>query len=341
MVSAPAAGITRRSSSNPISLILKSIFGLFIGILIILLLAPTVLWFAESQNTAKTFSHSKDVLSTSGATGYIRTIDIGKSISPMNCYENKVEGNCLYYHYKLEELQYAVKDYCGDLSSNQKIIVTKGQECHRDSNDEEVCEQCYSVNESNWNIVKEEIKYQSFSIGNFKVNDPIYATFIGSEEYNKQIDENHKEIMSYVKDGSRLLVSGSSDGSVISYGGKKKNLIISTKDYQSTYEYLKSRDRFIAWILRIVTFIILLIGYNLIFGPISVLSNFVRKIPFIGRFIDNAVDSIIFIVSLILAIIHFIVLWVLIMIIKNIVWIAIIVAVAIGLFYLYTYLKKR
>ncbi len=337
----PGAGQIQRASSNPISVIFRSIVGVFIGILIILLLAPTVLWFAESQNSAKIFSHSKEVLSNSVVSGYIRTNGIANANNQMVCYENKISGNCLYYDYELEELQYTVKDYCGKLSENQKIIETKGQDCHRDSNDEEVCEQCYSVNESEWNVVKSENKFSAFSVGNFKVLNPDNAKIVGSDKYERQIDVNHRENMNYIKDGVNLLVAGKSDGHVISDGGKKKYLLVSTKDYQSTYDYLKSQDRFIAWLLRIIAFIILLVGYNLIFGPISVLSNFVRKIPFIGKFIDGAVDSIIFIVSLILAIIHFIILWILIMIIKNIIYIAALVAV-IGLgFYLYTKFKKK
>ena len=336
----PAGKIQRAGPTNPITAIVKSIAGVFVGILIILLLAPTVLWFAENQNTAKVFSFSKEVASTSGATGFIRTNDIANADSPITCYQNKVEGNCLYYAYKLEELQYIVKDYCGTLRSNQQVIEKKGQKCYRDSNDEERCEQCYLVNESNWNVIQQENKFQSFSIGSFKVSYPDSARIIGAELYTKQIDATHRESMNYFKDNMRLLVAGNSDGLTISHGGNKKYLLVSSKDYQSTYDALKAQDRIIGWILRILTFVILLIGYNMIFGPISVMSNFVRKIPFLGKWIDNAVGGIIFLVSLLLAIVHFIILWILIMIIKNIILIAILVAVGIGIFYLYTHFKK-
>jgi hypothetical protein len=147
--------------------------------------------------------------------------------------------------------------------------------------------------------------------------------------------------MNYFKDNMRLLVAGSSDGSTISHGGNKKYLLVSSRDYQSTYDTLKAQDRLIGWILRIVAFIILLVGYNMIFGPISVMSNFVRKIPFLGKWIDNAVGGIIFLVSLLLAIVHFIILWILIMIIKNIILIAVLVAAGIGIFYLYAHFKKN
>ena len=94
------------------------------------------------------------------------------------------------------------------------------------------------------------------------------------------------------------------------------------------------------WVLRFVAFVILLVGYSMIFGPISVMSNYVRKIPLLGKLIDNAVGGVIFIISLLLAIIHFIILWVLIMIIKNIIYVALLVAIGIGVFYLYTHFKK-
>ena len=336
----PAGTIQRAPVSNPILSLLQSIVGVFIGILIILFLAPVVLWFAESQNTAKIFSLTKEVAPTSGAIGYIRTIDIANADSPMICYESKVEGNCLYYDYKLEELQYTAKDYCGTLRQNQQIIEKKGQKCYRDENDEEKCEQCYLVNESNWNTIKTERKFSSFSIGNFKVNYPDSSKIIGSEQYIKQIDITHKESMSYIKDEIRLLVAGNSDGKIISHGGKKKFLLVSTKDYQTTYDYLKTQDRIMGWVLRFVAFVILLVGYSMIFGPISVMSNYVRKIPLLGKLIDNAVGGVIFIISLLLAIIHFIILWVLIMIIKNIIYVALLVAIGIGVFYLYTHFKK-
>ncbi len=337
----PAGTIQRAGPTNPITAIMKSIVGVFIGIIIILLLAPTVLWFAESQNTAKVFSFSKEVASTSGASGFIRTMDTANADSPIVCYQNKVDGNCLYYDYKLEELQYTVKDYCGTLRQNQQVIEKKGQKCYRDSNDEEKCEQCYLVNESNWNVIQHENKFQSFSIGNFKVAYPNNAKVIGAGKYSKQIDTAHRENMDYFKDNMRLLVAGSSDGSTISHGGNKKYLLVSSMDYKSTYDTLKAQDRIIGWILRIVAFIILLVGYSMIFGPISVMSNFVRKIPFLGKWIDNAAGGIIFLVSLLLAIVHFIILWILIMIIKNIVLIAILVAIGVGIFYLYVHFKKN
>ncbi|HRZ86036.1 MAG TPA: hypothetical protein P5277_04650 [Candidatus Paceibacterota bacterium] len=339
---APSAGTIKRATpSNPISNIFKSIIGLFIGILIILFLAPVVLWIAESQDSAKIFSHSKEVLSTSGVSGYIYTIDQANAETQMSCYENKVEGNCIYYSYKLEELKYTIKDHCGELKSNQKVIETKGQKCHRNSNDEEICEQCYSVNESNWQIIKSDGKFLPFKVGNFKIINPENAKIIGEEKYVKEIDETHRESMSYIKDKSRLLISGNSDGSIISNGGQKKYLLISTKDYQGTYNQLKSQDRISAWILRIITFVILLVGYLLIFGPISVMSNYVRKIPLLGKWIDNAIGSMIFFLSLLLAIVHFIILWILIIIIKNILLIALIIAIVLGAFFIYTKLRKN
>lgn len=336
---APAAGTIRRAApTNPISAIFKSIVGLFVGILIVLFLVPVVLWFAESQNSAKVFSHSKSVDALSGASGYIRTMGVVNANSPVPCYENKVEGNCLYYNYVLEELQYEVRDYCGNLGANQKVIETKGQQCRRNSNDEEVCEQCYVVNESKWNSVKSEKKFLPFSVGNFKVSSPGDAKLVEVFNYNKQVDSTHRESMDYIKDKTELLVSGSSDGTYISDGGSKKYLLISTKDYQSTLKYLKSRDKAASWFLRILSLFLLFVGYMMIFGPISVMSNFVRKIPFVGKWVDNAVDSMIFLISLGLAIVHFIVLWILIIILKNIIVIGIVIGLFL-LFYLYIYPK--
>lgn len=336
----PAGTIQRATPLNPITAIGKSIVGVFIGIVLILLLAPVVLWVAESQNTAKVFSFSEEVSSTSRASGYIRTMDIAKADSPIACYENKVEGNCLYYDYTLEELQYEVKDYCGKLQKDQQVIEEKGQKCRMDSNNEEKCEQCYLVNESNWNVVEQVTKFQSFSIGNFKVSYPSKAKVIGAEEYSKQIDATHKESMEYLKDNTQILVAGSSDGSTISDGGKKKFLLVSSMNYEATYDALKAQDRFIAWLLRATAFILLVLGYKMIFGPISLMSNFVRKIPLLGKWIDNATDFIIMLVSVLLAIVHFILLWILILLLKNIVIIAIVVAIGLGLFYLYTRFKK-
>jgi hypothetical protein len=337
----PPAGVIRRAGpTNPISAILQSIVGIFIGILLILLLAPPLLWFAESQDSAKIFSFSKEVLPTSGAKGFIRTMDIAAADSPLPCYQNKVEGNCLYYNYRQEELQFTAKDHCGQLSENQKVIEVRGQECHRDSNDEEVCEQCYIVNESNWKTTVSERRFQPFTIGSFKVSDPDSAKVLGAEQYTNQIDETHREEMAYYKDSTRLLVAGSSDGMTISHGGNSKYLLVSSMDYQATYDTLKANDVMIGWILRIAAFVVLLIGYSMIFGPISVMSNYVRKIPMIGRFIDNAVGGVIFLVSMLLAIVHFTVLWMLIMIVKNIVVIAVLVLVIGLVFYFFTRNRK-
>jgi hypothetical protein len=336
-IAPPAGTIQRVGPTNPFVAIFQSIVGVFIGILLILFLAPVVLWFAESQNTAKVFSHSVSVDPTSGSTGYIRIMSIASADSPLACYQNKVSGNCLYYSYNLEELQYLVNDYCGSLKSNQKVISEKGQRCDSKNN----CEKCYSVNESNWNFILSEKKVLPFSIGNFKVSFPDNAKIMGSQKYNKDIDATHRESMDYIIDKSNLLVAGNSDGQVISDGGSKKFLVISTKDYQGTYDLFKSNDRTLSWILRLVTFIILLIGYSLIFGPISLMADFVGKIPLVGKWIDGAAKSIIFVVSLLLALVHFIILWILIMIIKNIIFIAIIVALVMVGIYVYSKFFKK
>lgn len=337
----PDAGTVHHAkSSNPISKIFKSILGVFIGILIILLVAPVALWYAESQDTAKIFSHSKQVSSTSGASGFIRTSDIASLTSPNTCYKGKISGDCIYYSYTLQELQYSLQDYCGDLSSNQVVVEKKGEKCRRDSNDDEICEQCYVVNQSDWNVIESETKFMPFSVGNFKISNPATAKLIGAEFYENAIDSKHKESMNYVKDKSTLLVSGKSDGSSIADGGKKNYLLISTKGYEETYQSLRATDIMIGWILRILAFVILFLGYKMIFGPISTMSNYVRKIPFIGKFIDNAVGFVISLVSFILALVHFIVLWILIILIKNILYIALIVGLIVLGFYLYTKFVK-
>ena len=334
----PAGTIERAGSSNPISQIIGSIAGLFIGILLVLFLAPVVLWYAESQNSAKVFSHTLEVSPTSGAKGYIRTTSAAIADSKTPCYQNKVEGNCLYYDYKFEELQSEAKEYCGTLMNNQKVIETKGQKCDSDGRN---CQQCYLVNESNWFSTLTETKSNPFSIGNFKVNYPEGARVVGAQEYKKQIDETHRENLYYLKDNINLLVAGDSDGNVISHGGSKKFLLVSAKDYQGTYEQLRTQDRIIAWILRILTFIILLIGYNMIFGPISTFSYYVGKIPFIGKWIDGALRGTIFVISLVLAIAHFIILWVLIILIKNIIYVAILIGLGIAGVHFYTHYKKK
>ncbi len=338
---APSLGTVQRApSSNPISLLFKSVVGIFIGLLLLVVFSPVVLWFAESQNSAKVFSLTKEVESTSGATGYIRTTAIATATTPLPCYTNTVAGNCLYYDYHQEELQYKVKDYCGVLQQNQQVLEKKGQQCNRDNNDEEQCEQCYTVNESNWNVLFKETKFPPFSLGNFKVLESENAKIIGAEEYKKDIDATHRESMSYIKDTSSLLVAGNSDGGVISDGGNKKYLLLSTKDYQQTYTLLKKQDKFLAIFLRLMTLLILFIGYNLLFGPLSVMSNYVRKIPIIGRWIDGAVGFVIFLVSLLLALLHFALLWILIIFLKNIFFIAIAVAVLFLLFHLFTHFRS-
>ncbi len=337
----PAPGTVQRApSSNPISLLFKSVVGIFVGLLFLILFAPMVLWFAESQNSAKIFSLTKEVTPMSGATGYIRTTGVATTTDPIPCYNNRVTGNCLYYDYQQEELQYMVKDYCGALQQNQQVLEKKGQQCRRDNNDEEKCEQCYSVNESNWNILSKETKFPPFSLGNFKVLTSENAKIIGAEEYKKDIDTTHRESMHYIRDTTSLLVAGNSDGQVISDSGNKKYLLVSTKNYQQTYAALKEQDKFWAMFLRLMTLLILFAGYMLLFGPLSVMSNYVRKIPLIGRWIDGAVGFVIFFVSLLLALLHFALLWTLIIILKNIIFITIAVAVLFLLFYISTHFRS-
>ncbi len=330
--------VRTKGLSNPIGNIFRSIAGVFVGVILILFIASLLLWNAESQNSAKVFSRAVEVSTTSGESGFIRTQGLATTDSKLPCYKGKVEGNCIYFNYVQEELQYETKEHCGTLRSNQELIEEKGEKCRKDSNDEEVCEKCYLVKESNWNVVVRENEFQSFTLGNYKVDS--LGKVLGYEQYSKEIDSTHRESMKYIKDESKLLVAGVSDGQTIRDGGKKKFLLFSTKDYESTLTQLKSQDKFVALMLRILTFVCLLVGYGMIFGPISVMSNFVRKVPLIGKFIDGAVDGVIFIASIVLAVVHFILLWVLITILKNIVYIVLFCALLFGIVFLVSKLRK-
>ncbi len=286
------------------------------------------------------FSQTQEVGSTSGTSGYIRTTDIALAQTTQPCYEQKISGNCLYYKYELEELQYTAKEHCGSTSSNQQIIEKRGEKCERDSNDEEKCQQCYLVNESNWNIIKTELKFSPFSLGNFKVNYPHNAKIIGAGKYEQQLDTTHKEHLEYIFENSKILVAGNSDGQAISHNEDENQLIISTLNYEGTYNALKKEDSTRAWIFCIVALNILIFGYLLIFGPISVMSNFVRKIPLLGKWIDNAVGGIILLASIVLGIVHFIIVWILIMLLKNIILIAVLIALGGIAFYIYTRFRQ-
>lgn len=142
----------------------------------------------------------------------------------------------------------------------------------------------------------------------------------------------------------QVTVFGKLDNSIISeFKDKHGNRLfeISSKSREATIEDLKAGHQMLTWGLRVLGFILMSAGLNMIFAPISAILCIV---PILGGLTKKLIGTIIFIVSVVLSIItillSIIVQNIVLLIVLLIVLILIIVAVFIGAFVAYTKFSK-
>ncbi len=323
-----ATGVRMKKSQT----LLGAIAGVFLGIGLVLG-SPVVLWYAESQHTAKDFQSATPVEASSATDGYVSFTGAPEVAAPFAC----VEGaqSCLYYLEQNQELETITEEQCGTVSEDARVIQKTVMECDEDGN----CEQCYQVERDVWETKTEDEKFGTAVVGSYTVNFSSEAVMLGLESTTIDHTATTRDVWTTFPVPDQLTVAGDANGGQISTA--QSTYVLSPYDSAKTLSELESRDSSRAWMLRIVTLAMLFIGFCSIFGPISYFSHLLRKLPLVGPFIKEATGLVVGIVSLLLAVVTFALIWVLVMFIKNIVVLLIVLAVLGGGFMLYLKNKKE
>lgn len=111
----------------------------------------------------------------------------------------------------------------------------------------------------------------------------------------------------YIKSGENGTIFGKLEGtSIAKFTNKDGTSILCMRngDKESAIATLKSEHDTVTWILRVVGFLMMLIGLNLIFAPIGIILDF---LPFLGNISRSVTGIITFIASLILSIVTIII----------------------------------
>ncbi len=323
-----ATGVRMKKSQT----LIGAIVGVFLGIGLVLG-SPVVLWYAESQHTAKDFQSATPVESSTATDGYVSFTGAPEVAAPFSCVEGK--ESCLYYLEENQELETIQEEQCGDVSEDARIIQKTVMECDEDGN----CEQCYQVERDVWKTKTQDQQYGTAVVGAYTVEFSAEAVMLGLESTTIDHTATTRDVWTTFPVPDQLTVAGDASNGKIS--SAETTYVLSPYDSAKTLSELESRDSSRAWMLRLITLAMLFVGFCSIFGPISYFSHLLRKLPIVGPFIKEATGLVVGAVSLLLTIVTFALIWVLVMFIKNIVVLLIVLALLGGGFMLYLKNKKE
>ena len=310
--------------------LLGTLIGVLLGIVLILA-SPFVLWKAEGQNRAKFFESAEEVDVDSMQSGYITFQGPVEAAETLTCVNGE---NCLYFHLENQELKAVREEQCGQVSSDAEILSTSGKICDADGSN---CETCYQVERLVWTTVSESEDYNVAQVGNYTVEFNDTALMLGLEEEIITHSDSSRDVWTYFPIPEELRVAGDAENQELD--SAETLYVLSAYDQEETLAQLEEKDSTNKWLFRGLTFLMLFIGFSAIFGPLSYLSHWLRKIPLIGQFINETTKALITLVSLLLALITFLILWLIVMFIKNI--FIIIGILAVGLLVFFLILNRR
>jgi hypothetical protein len=314
--------VRMRKSPN----IIQSLFGVLIGIALVFG-SPLAMWWAQSQHTAEDFASALSVEAESSEAGYITFRGAPSFIDADGGAECQF-GDCIYQDESQQELVTTMDLVCGNSvksTSSMRVLEQNGSECDENGD----CVPCYDVEKDEWEEIVSIESYYDVMVGSYTVSpegatllDTKERTVMEETEYDDFNFENEKRsVFTYYPLPSNLLVAGYSDGSRVTSG--EMVYVLSEFDSTITLQKLEARDSANQKLLWFVTFMMLLIGISLIFGPLAWMGRQMRFVPVIGPMLAKGSSAMIGAASLVLAIPLWIALFVIIVIIKSW-WIALI-----------------
>ncbi|MFH0863396.1 MAG: DMT family transporter [Candidatus Altiarchaeota archaeon] len=269
---------------------LSSLVGALIGLLLFFLVGPGLLFMSEFQYTAENLARAVPASVGSPANGYVYLYGIPSLVLSNPCMLLP-EKQCIYYSYTQEELLEKTGVKCGSDANKQGVVkisdasdkcrtrtVRKGGQ----DVEEQVCEKCINAKWTEWGIVSSKESRPDFKLGVNTVKTPS-ASFKALKEHSRgeYTEQNRKlrEKLSYIDNTDNVLAVGNAVNGLMTTGSP---FIVSTKDYESTKEQVKTEQSTNSLIMKVIGFLAILIGMMLILRPITAFVEIAGAIPFLG-----------------------------------------------------------
>jgi len=212
--------------------------------------------------------------------------------------EKSEPQDCLYVYVQNETYSRKEERVCGDTSDDQKIIEHLEDECDDEGN----CEHCYLVESFDWNGGDSSSEFASFTVGSYQINPSSKAKFVGTSslvDYQFPDRKNTPNVgdkrfnYTYMPSNNDTLIVGNASDQKIEGALDDKIFVISSKSYAGTLEALQNQDKSSGRMLWIFSLIAMLIGMLLVVGPLTLLTDIFKVIPFFGKHADKGFDGMI------------------------------------------------
>lgn len=305
--------------------LLERIGGVGLGILAILL-SPLAMNAAFNQHAAKDFAGAKEAsVQDSSVGGYVwvRGAPVVNSTESAKCL---AAGKCVYQEEQKQQMSTTSKRECGTIVQNEsvRVLSANGQECDKDGN----CESCYLVERDTWKTIETVTTAPEVQLGAWKAKAVEGGVFLDTRAQTVERGVNatgvkERSVYTIMDTPLQLLVVGQSNDGMIGDAGKKTN-VFSAFDQGMTAQKLEARDKGNRLALFAGTFVLLFVGWVLVFGPLEWAGRLFMGIPVLGSLLSQGTRA----VSVVAALILSIALWVLLFVVVGLLqvwWLALIV----------------
>lgn len=307
----PNGPIRRKKQGN----IFQAMIGALIGIVLILA-SPIAMWQAGDQHRAEDFASASEVAADTAASGYVTFQGVPSLVgedADLDCYA----GACIYEHESVEILETTQDLECRNNIQEDdmtRVLYQDGYE-YDDETGETV--PCYQVERDSWEQQSENVVLNDVMVGAFEITPHESAVYLDTVEeiVETDFDFDDKAIARSVYTTfllpEELRVAGeATNGRVVK--PSEKTYVLSQYDGPVTAQKLDELDKQNRLMLWIVTFLMIFIGYSLIFGPLHSLARIFLHIPGLaplGRMVAQGSRAMVGVLSLILAMITWILVW--------------------------------
>lgn len=313
-----------------------SIFGVLIGLGLVVLVSPLLAWSSQTQHRAKDFKSAEVVSSESVTSGYVvvegdatTTDDVycpmeGDLTVAIDQFEAEGRDRCVYARATEETYQYVEKEVCGGIQEGQ-VFVQNTQD------------DCALVKELEWVETDRNEVINTFKIGAYTIiaedailiDDETFTAYPAgvTEETANEGDVRYSYRLLEFRD--RMLVAGNAESNGAIEGAfDKKTFVVSQKGYDGTLDALKSMDRSAATVFAVMSLLAMMFGMILIVGPLSLLTNIFVGIPFIGSHVTRGFDAIVKLFAALVGFVIWVPMFVIVVVINKLLIAIIVLAVA-------------
>ncbi len=285
----------------------------FIGLLLILIASPAALWFSESQHRVKDVSSATEVDASTQAQGYV--VFEGEPVlsdAPM-C--PGLDQSCLAVS-TIEEQYVAVELVeCGvlDLDEGDVLLEQVEDRCDADTGS---CDPCYQIERRGWEEVSDTTSYAGLRVGAYEVALSNQVQFVGdltSFAYvtaeGEQMSAQPEEVLvgdvrfsyDFFPLSDSLLVVGEAQGGVVTDEGEK-TFVVSSLGYEATVAELDARDEASKWGLRVLSLLVMVLGFLLVASQfLAPITDLAKIAPFLGSHISAWMRGVLYLVVAIAA----------------------------------------